>query len=182
MSLLDFHLRLLAELEEGAEGEGEGEGDARGKQNRNEKKARKALQKLGLKPVPGVAKVTVKKAKQVLFVVVRPDVFKAPTSDTYVIFGEAKVEDPAAAMQAEAAQQFMRGGAGAGAAAAARAAAVEEAPAAGGEEEAGEEDASGLEEKDIKLVMDQAGVPRSKAVKALKKNNGDIVSAIMDCA
>ena len=36
-----------------------------GKQNRNEKKARKALLKLGLKPVPSVAKVTVKKSKAV---------------------------------------------------------------------------------------------------------------------
>jgi NACalpha-BTF3-like transcription factor len=34
--------------------------------------------------------------------------------------------------------------------------------------------------KDIELVMTQAGVTRSKAVSALKTNDGDIVSAIMD--
>ena len=42
-----------------------GVGGAGGKQNRNEKKARKALLKLGLKPVPAVARVTVEKSKQV---------------------------------------------------------------------------------------------------------------------
>jgi len=31
--------------------------------------------------------------QQILFVVSNPDVFKSPNSDTYVIFGEAKIED-----------------------------------------------------------------------------------------
>ena len=35
------------------------------KQSRSEKKARKAMLKLGLKPVPGVARVTIKKSKNV---------------------------------------------------------------------------------------------------------------------
>lgn len=30
---------------------------------------------------------------QILFVIQAPDVFKSPNSDTYVIFGEAKIED-----------------------------------------------------------------------------------------
>lgn len=34
--------------------------------------------------------------RQVVFTIVAPDVFKSPNSDTYVIFGEAKVEDPMA--------------------------------------------------------------------------------------
>ena len=36
-----------------------------GKQSRGEKKARKAIQKLGMKPVPNVNRVTVKRAKNV---------------------------------------------------------------------------------------------------------------------
>lgn len=40
-------------------------------------------------------------------------------------------------------------------------------------------DATGLEEKDIELVMSQANVSRNKAVKALKKAEGDLVNAIM---
>ncbi len=36
-----------------------------GKQNRAEKKARKAMQKLGMKQVPGIVRVAIKKAKNV---------------------------------------------------------------------------------------------------------------------
>merc|ERR1719399_830353 len=61
---------------EGAAGEGE-----KSKQNRQEKKSRKAVQKLGMKPVPGIVRVTVKKSKNILFVIAKPDVHKAPTSD-----------------------------------------------------------------------------------------------------
>ena len=38
---------------------------------------------------------------------------------------------------------------------------------------------SGIEAKDIELVMSQANVTRAKAVKALKNNDNDIVNAIM---
>ena len=38
----------------------------------------------------------------------------------------------------------------------------------------------GVEEKDIKLVMDQANITRGKAVKALKNNANDIVNAIIE--
>eukprot|EP01035_Chromulina_nebulosa_P052437 gene52437-71511_t len=63
---------------------------------RGEKKARKAILKLGLKQVPDVVRVTMKKSKNIMFVVSKPDVFKSPTADTYIIFGEAKIEDLAA--------------------------------------------------------------------------------------
>merc|ERR1712003_481909 len=86
------------------------------KQNRNEKKSRKAMQKLGMRPVPGVLRVTVKKSKNVLFVISKPDVFKSPNSDTYVVFGEAKSEDLNASNQAAAAKQFRQQAAAAGAA------------------------------------------------------------------
>lgn len=41
-------------------------------------------------------------------------------------------------------------------------------------------DTEGVEDKDIELVMQQAGVSKTKAVKALKKNSNDIVNAIME--
>ena len=45
------------------------------------------------------------------------------------------------------------------------------------DEDDGEEvDDTGLEAKDIELVMAQASVSRKKAVKALKENDNDIVS------
>ena len=55
------------------------------------------------------------------------------------------------------------------------------APAQRGEEdEGGDLDESGLEPKDVELVMSQASCSRSKAVKALRANDGDIVNAIME--
>ena len=45
----------------------------------------------GLKQIPGVSRVTVRKSKNILFVISRPDVYKSPASDTYIVFGEAKV-------------------------------------------------------------------------------------------
>ena len=47
-------------------------------------------------------------------------------------------------------------------------------------EDDAEVDETGLEAKDIELVMTQAAVSRSKAVTALKAADGDIVSAIME--
>lgn len=152
-----------------------------GKQNRSEKKSRKAIQKLGMRSVPGVARVAIKKTKNILFVIGKPDVFKSPSSDTYVIFGEAKIEDLSAQQQqAQAAGQFRKPQqAGAESASDAPAAA---APAAATQDDAGaeEEDETGVSQKDIELVMSQAGTSRGKAVKALKNNNNDIVNAIME--
>ena len=129
------------------------------------------MQKLGMKGVPDVIRVTVKKSKNILFAISNPDVFKSPNSDTYVIFGEAKIEDLSAASQAAAAELFKS----------ADMPSLEPASAATIEEEdEGEIDETGVEPKDIELVMTQAGVSRGKAVNALKSNDGDIVSAIMD--
>lgn len=65
--------------------------DAKAKQSRSEKKARKAMMKLGLKSFPGITRVTIRKSKNILFVIAKPDVYKSPASDTYIVFGEAKV-------------------------------------------------------------------------------------------
>ncbi|KAK8785092.1 hypothetical protein V5799_008543 [Amblyomma americanum] len=64
---------------------------SKAKQSRSEKKARKLMSKLGLKQVQGVCRVTIRKSKNILFVITKPDVYKSPASDTYIVFGEAKV-------------------------------------------------------------------------------------------
>jgi len=169
----------VPELEEGGDAEAGGESE-KAIHNRAEKKSRKAMQKLGMRPIPGVVRMSVKKSNQVLFVITKPDVYKSPTADTYVIFGEAKTEDSGqmahAAAQAVQAQQ------------AAAAAAAQQAPAAALLEPVSEESAvedvtpveeEGVESKDIELVMSQAGCSRAKAVKALKENDNDLVNAIM---
>jgi len=44
-----------------------------------------------LKAVSGINRVTIRKSKNILFVINKPDVYKSPASDTYIVFGEAKV-------------------------------------------------------------------------------------------
>ncbi|KAK8517024.1 hypothetical protein V6N13_092300 [Hibiscus sabdariffa] len=158
--------------EDDAEGHHDGEdGAGRSKQSRSEKKSRKAMLKLGMKPIPGVSRVTVKKSKNILFVISKPDVFKSPASDTYVIFGEAKIEDLSSQLQTQAAEQFK---------APDLSNVISKPETSTNVQDDEEEDETGVEPKDIELVMTQAGVSRSKAVKALKAADGDIVSAIME--
>ncbi|KAI8823558.1 NAC domain-containing protein [Fimicolochytrium jonesii] len=133
-------------------------------QSRGEKKARKALSKLGLKHVDGITRVTIRRPKN-------PDVYKSGSNDTYVVFGEAKIEDQNSAAQAAAAEAFK-------ATEHAHTKKEEAVPELAEEEE--EVDETGVEAKDVELVMQQAGVSRGKAVKALKTHNNDIVNAIME--
>jgi nascent polypeptide-associated complex subunit alpha len=171
---------------------GEVQDDAKSKQSRSEKKARKAISKLGLKQVSGINRVTMRKSKNIIFVISKPDVYKSPGSDTYIVFGEAKVEDLAHQAQLAAADKFKLNqannpNAGSDAAAAAAAAglaasAAKKAPATIAEEEEDDEevDATGIEEKDIEIVVTQSNVSRKRAIKALKNNNNDIINAIME--
>ncbi|KAM8967196.1 uncharacterized protein RCH25_025894 [Pelodytes ibericus] len=155
-------------------GSGE-ESMSKSKQSRSEKKARKAMSKLGLRQIHGVTRITIRKSKNILFVIAKPDVFKSPASDIYIVFGEAKIEDLSQQVHKAAAEKFK----------------VpmdhtplitEAAPALTIKEESEEEeevDEMGLEVRDIELVMAQANVSRAKAVRALRHNNNDIVNAIM---
>ncbi|KAI2089423.1 GAL4 enhancer protein [Ophidiomyces ophidiicola] len=153
--------------------------------SRNEKKARKAIGKLGLKHVPGITRVTLRRPKNILFVISQPDVYRSPSSNTWIIFGEAKIEDLNSQAQATAAQQLSADDAGNVEHAGhehidlGKGKAVEAEKKEEEEEEEGEVDESGLESKDIALVMAQAGVSRGKAVKALRENDNDIVNSIM---
>ncbi|KAK7881663.1 hypothetical protein WMY93_030072 [Mugilogobius chulae] len=79
---------------------------SKAKQSRSEKKARKAMSKLGLRQVTGVTRVTIRKSKNILFVITKPDVYKSPASDTYIVFGEAKIEDLSQQAQLAAAEKF----------------------------------------------------------------------------
>ncbi|KAF4548030.1 Nascent polypeptide-associated complex subunit alpha [Elsinoe fawcettii] len=181
----------VEDAEDSSDSDNEAEGDANipaGSSvmvhSRNEKKARKAIAKLGLKHIEGITRVTLRRPKNILFVISNPDVYKSPNSNTYIIFGEAKIEDLNSQAQAAAAQQLGNDHAGhdhAGHDHGDKGKAIETGDAKKEEEEDdGEEvDETGLEGKDIELVMTQAGVSRKKAVKALKENDNDIVNSIM---
>ncbi|KAJ9099856.1 hypothetical protein QFC21_003859 [Naganishia friedmannii] len=164
--------------------------------SRNEKKARKALEGLGLKKVEGIERVVLKRPRGILLVVAKPEVYRAPGSDTYIVFGEAKLEDNGSAAQLAAAQQV-----------AASQQAAQASMAAGGFEDNGapksledlladdgaselvdseskdkKEDASSSavpDAENVKLVMAQAECSEEKAVEALKKADGDLITAIM---
>ncbi len=56
-----------------------------------------------------MSRVTIRKSKNILFVIQKPDVYKNPASDTYIVFGEAKIEDLSQTAQMEAAQKFKVG-------------------------------------------------------------------------
>lgn len=151
---------------------------SKAKQSRGEKKARKIMSKLGLKPVQGVNRVMIRKSKNILFVINNPDVYKNPHSDTYIIFGEAKIEDLSQQAQVAAAEKFKAPEATQSAAGEASGSTNVVTPIA--EEDEEEVDDTGIDDKDIELVMSQANVKRPKAIRALKNNANDIVNAIME--
>lgn len=146
--------------------------DSESRQTRGEKKSRKVISKLGLKQVQGVNRVAIRKSKNILFVINKPDVYKSPASDTYIVFGEAKIEDLSQKAQLAAAEKFKTD----------VVQSSEEKPKSkplNYDDDNEPVDETGIDSKDIDLVMQQANVSRNMAVKALKNNNNDIVNAIM---
>lgn len=138
------------------------------------KRYAKAMAKMGLKPEPNITKVNIRKIGSLAFAMVQPEVYRFPGTNTFVIFGEAQLEDMSALAQEAAARAAVSGAADASEDAAAAA------PAAKEEDDGEEVDAGDLDEKEINVVMSQANVSRNKAIKALKNNNGDIVNTIME--
>ncbi|KAJ9084828.1 hypothetical protein DSO57_1020137 [Entomophthora muscae] len=138
--------------------------------NKTEKKARKALEKLGMSPVSGITRVVFRRPKGMMLAVTEPQVFKNIEGNTYIILGEAKVEDLNQQAQL-AAQERLRQAEGQNL--------VNDAAQDSATEDE-EQDESGIDSKDIELVMQQASVSRAKAIKALRANNLDMVNTIMD--
>lgn len=149
--------------------QGGGDDDQPTKLNKQEKKARKTIQKLGMKLQKGFTRVTIKKSKNILFVISKPDVYKAPNSDTYIIFGNAKIEDMNQSHREFLSDKW------------APKPDTTQMPAIQEDQEDDEDvDTTGLDENDIQMVVEQASVSRAKAVKALRNHDGDIVNAIME--
>merc|ERR1711973_27646 len=166
----------IEEIDENAE-DGAGDAQTEGKQSRAQKKVMKAMSKLNLKKVPGIMKVVMRNSKKgnLLFSIHGGEVYKVPGSDTYIVFGEAVPEDFLRNAQMKAAEKFK-----------VPETTAPSVPLATIEDENEEDDENvevsteGVEEKDIELVMQQAGVTKTKAIKALKNNGNDIVNAIME--
>ncbi|WFD23351.1 GAL4 enhancer protein [Malassezia equina] len=158
-------------------------------QSRAERKSRKTLQNIGLKKVQGIQRVTMRRPRGHLYVVANPEVYKSPVSDVYIVFGEVKNEDMSAFAQAQAAQMAQAQAqekvmADAAAGTAEPSFNVSDLASKKTVEDDDEDDdtpidETGVDAKDIDLVMEQVSCSRRKAVKALKENNGDLINAIM---
>uniref|UniRef100_A0A2I3GSP8 NAC-A/B domain-containing protein n=1 Tax=Nomascus leucogenys TaxID=61853 RepID=A0A2I3GSP8_NOMLE len=126
---------------------------SKAKQIWSEKKARKAMSKLGLRQVTGVTRVTIRKSKNILFVITKPNVCKSPASDTYIVSGEAKIEDLSQQAELAAAEKFnVQGEAVSNIQENTQTLTVQE------ESEEEEVHETGVEVKDIELVMSQVNV------------------------
>ncbi len=77
----------------------EDQGDDYQGNNRNEKKCKKALTKVGMKKLNGITRITLKKRDGLIFYIEDPEVLNLDQS--YCIFGELKLEDFNRAMQME---------------------------------------------------------------------------------
>ena len=60
--------------------------------NKNEKKARELIGKLGLKQIPGIIRVTFRKKDNQIYAIEKPEVFRS-AGGNYIVFGEAKVDN-----------------------------------------------------------------------------------------
>ncbi len=140
---------------------------------KGERKTSKLFEKVGLKQLDDITRVTIKRPKNVLISIANPQVFATTDNGIYIVIGEPKFEDMTrtnkqqlAQLQAQLAQMQ-----------AANEPKVQEV-----KEDENEEplDAGDLDNKDIELVMSQANVSRNKAIKALQENENDVVNAIME--
>uniref|UniRef100_A0A7S3CJ64 NAC-A/B domain-containing protein n=1 Tax=Strombidium rassoulzadegani TaxID=1082188 RepID=A0A7S3CJ64_9SPIT len=137
------------------------------KLNRNEKKCRKALTKVGMKTQAHITRVTLKKRDGLIFVIDAPEVLNLDNS--YAIFGELKLEDLNRQMQMEQAKKFAQQAQQAKAPAKTESAVDDSVPLP--------ED--GLTQDHINMVIQHANCSRNTAIKALRETNDDMVQAVM---
>ncbi|SBT38071.1 nascent polypeptide associated complex alpha chain, putative [Plasmodium ovale wallikeri] len=149
----------------------------RTKMSKGERRARKMLVKLGLKAIPNVHKVIIKKSHKMIFAVSNVEVYKVEGTESYVIFGDAKTDDIANSINSLLPDALSKDS---------------DMPA---EPEMNFETAEKPEEKvkdldeekvgdvsmeDVELIMSQTKCSRDKAISVLRKNNNDLVQSIME--
>jgi len=143
------------------------------KANKGEKKFKKAMTKFGMKPVSGINRVTIKKSKAFFLYIDDPEVLKG-ADNTYVVFGEAKIQDFSSLGAEQEAKRF----------ASEQPVATEKAAETKTEEVKGADEGEelseeGLKAEDIETLISHTSCTRREAVKALRETNGDSVAAII---
>lgn len=160
--------------------------------SKDEKKARELIKKLNLKQIKGISRVTFKQRGNLIYAIDQPDVYKS-AAGTYVVFGEAKVDDLnqrlAEAQAAEAhahdhdhdhEDDSVPDKSPESITADLEKASLNQNKVEEVVDEDGEVDETGLDASDINIIIEQTQVSRAKAVAALRKHKGDMVNAIMD--
>mgnify|MGYP003087396399 CR=1 FL=1 len=147
--------------------------------SKGEKKARKALEKIGLVEVPHCIEFSLKRMGT-KFVISDPAVYKLPGSEHYVVYGEPKNDfmDAKTKQLLEQLQASIK---------------EQEAKKEGEKKEETQEEkpaekAADAEvddgyvpaEEDVKVLMSQANTTHEKAYAALKKTHGDLVNAFFE--
>lgn len=139
---------------------------------KGEKKIKKALLKLGLNKIEGVNRVTIRQKDNYILLVKDPEVYVSKESDnSYVIFGEITVDDPDKPKAASEISNLAQG------------------PEIKSqtqdkvnivEDDDTPESEEGVDADSIDMVIAETKVSRNKAIRALKKNNFDVVNAILE--
>ncbi|CBJ28674.1 nascent polypeptide associated complex alpha [Ectocarpus siliculosus] len=141
--------------------------------NRAERKSRQAVEKLGLRAVKGVFRMTMRTTNGVVFVVKAPDVFRHPRQETYVVFGSAETDGSGSEVRASRPpRSFVPPPK--------KAAAV--VPASRPDPLAVESDSisAGLDPADVLTLVSQVGCDSQAAIVALRQADGDVINAVLD--
>lgn len=166
------------EEEEDKEEDGE-EGEEK-KNNKSEKKVRKALGKLGMTKISGVNRVTVKPKDNNILIIKDAEVFSSKEiENTYIIFGELTFDEPDKGIAQDQLRNIQGGQTlkkeGEEGDKGKDIVKVEEEP----EDPNAPVDSTGLDEVSIQSLMEEGKCSRAKAVKLLRKHEGDVVSAML---
>lgn len=150
------------------------------KQNKGERKVRKAIQKLGMVQIPGVNRVTVRQKDAYIFVVKDPEVYKgAEGGNTFIIFGELTFEEPDKGISKDNLTKLTQS---AGEEVKKDVTAQQEPKKVEIVEDTNEVvSEEGLDPEAIGMLTEQfKDVPRNKILSVLKRHNNDVVQAILD--
>ncbi|MES1919119.1 hypothetical protein MHBO_000984 [Bonamia ostreae] len=139
-------------------------------QNKMARKFKKSLLKKNIRKLSDIKRVVIEKGHGILIVIDHPEVYHVNDTDSVVVFGDAVIDDVTMEAQKKAAKMLQEY-------AEKKSAEEKENSATNAEEE--QVDETGLDAEDIEMVMDQGGVDRAGAVKALRENLNDVVQAII---
>jgi nascent polypeptide-associated complex subunit alpha len=139
------------------------------KASKGEKKFKKAIGKMGMKPVEGIERVTLRTQKDFIMYIDNPEVVTTGNAGSYIIFGEAKFLDFSQQGSTKLLEKMRE-------AQAAKAGKTETIQEEADEEET--EEAGDIAEESIKTLIEYSSCSRAKAIKCLKKTKGDVVEAI----